>query len=701
MVAYKRNIWNRFPLFKLLIPFIAGIIAGIHELIPIDAHVSAIISLILLFFLLGSTSLNQYSLRWVFGTFAMSLLFFVGYTLVNIQDKAISDSPLLQYDQKHNWLVETRSIPEEKENSYMVVVEVLGTDSFTIDPEKTNLYIEKDSSLIKKIDYGNRLIVHAHWQRPSLPTNPEQFNYRQYLERNGITHHAYVQADYLEVIHGYENADLRGFIFRLRENLLQNLKAHGFSGDEFSLASAILLGKDNTMDPRLRSGFSTAGAMHILCVSGLHVGVIFLILDQLLRFLNKRKKGPWIKAVVLILMIWFYAALTGLEPSVLRASTMVSFVIIGRAIKRPTSVYNSLSASAFLLLIINPLIITQIGFQLSYLAVLAIVSFQPLLYKLWLPRNKILDNIWGITTVSIAAQMGTFPLAIYYFHIFPVYFLITNLIVIPLSSFIIYTGFLFFITVPVQPLAFVFGKVLYGLLWFLKKSVFVIEALPSASLNFLGLNPEQVIVIYLIFILLFVWFSMANRRALITAFGFAFILSLMAFDKSTQNIIQQELVFYDAGRGLAIEAVNSNEHVVLIDTTIKKDKQFAAYNMQEYWVSKGLKKPEIFVINEISHLKRDYLRFDKGALVWNDKLFYILDKADKALEYPVNYLVVHHHKALPKQVHSDPFPQNILLTGKVPPWNIQKWKTFGKEQNISVHELNQNAFVMNTNQENR
>lgn len=697
MVALKRNIWNRFPLFKLLIPFIAGIIAGIHELIPFDAQIIAIISLVLLFFLTGSFYFSLYAGRWIFGIFAMSLLFFLGFMLVNIQNKTIKDSSLSPYDQEYNWLVETRSIPEEKENSFQIVVEVLGTDSFTINPEKTYLYIEKDSTLLKKIDYGKRLVVHVNWQRPPLPTNPEQFNYRQFLERNGITYSAYVQSDYVKVIRGYQKKDIRGFIFRLRENLLQNLKEHGFSGDEFSLASAILLGKDNTMDPRLRSGFSTAGAMHILCVSGLHVGVIFLILDQLLRFLNKRKKGPWIKAVVLILMIWFYAALTGLEPSVLRASTMVSFVIIGRAIQRPTSVYNSLSASAFLLLVINPLIITQIGFQLSYLAVLSIVSFQPLLYKLWLPNNIVLDNIWGIITVSIAAQIGTFPLAIYYFHIFPVYFLLTNLIVIPLSSFIIYSGFLFFFTVSFQPVAFIFAKILYGLLWFLRKSIFVIESLPSASLNFLGLNPPQVIVVYVILILIFVWFKMAKRNMLIAALGFAFILSLMSLDKNYQNKKQQELVFYDAGRGLAIEAVNGDKHVVLMDTTVMADEQFAAYNMHEFWVSKGLKKPEIFDVHEVSHLNLDYLKFNKGAFIWNDSLFYILDKANKALNYPVNYLIVHHHEALPKQVEKNSFPQKILLTGKVPPWNIEKWITFGEEQNISIHALNKGALVMKTN----
>ena len=671
-----------------------GIITGFHGIIPLNGQISVIISFIILLVLAASLYFSLYHLRWIFGVFAMVLLFLLGFTLINIQYNTIRDSSLSEYDQNHNWLVEAQSVPEEKENSYKIAVKVLRTDSFAIEPEKTYLYIEKDSTLEKEIEYGKRLIVHTNWRRPASPTNPEQFNYRQYLELNGITHQAYVQSEYIEVVKDYQKSDLRGFIFGLRENLLQSLKDHGFSGDMYSLASAILLGKDNTMDPRLRSGFSKAGAMHILCVSGLHVGVIFLILDQLLRFLNKRKNGPKIKAVVLILMIWFYAALTGLEPSVLRASTMISFVIIGRTIRRPTSVYNSLSASAFLLLIINPLIITQIGFQLSYMAVLAIVSFQPLLYKLWLPRNKFPDYVWSIVTVSIAAQIGTFPLAIYYFHIFPVYFLITNLIVIPLSSFIIYSGFLFFITSFIEPLAFIFGKILYAILWFLKKSIFIIKSLPFASLNFLDLAPSQVIIIYLVFLMIFIWFTMANRKALMTAFSLIFIFSLISLGKNYQYAQQRELVFYNAGRGLAIEAVNNNEHVVLMDTTVKKDKQFISYNMKEYWVSKGLKKPEIFVMNKTSDLKRNYLAFQDGALWWNERMIYILDEADNALKYPVSYLVVHHHKALPKQVKTKSHPQKIMLTGKIPPWNVQKWKTFGKKHEIPVHELNQGALVM-------
>lgn len=685
------HIWNRFPLFKLLFPLMLGIIVAIHLEINIPFHKLLLFGMLLLPLLIVSFYIRKFRTRWLFGLVAAGLIFVLGFLSVKEQQQTILSTARILPSEQATYLVEALENPVEKENSIKVTVNVLAAESLKMPGVKAILYFEKDSLLMQKVQYGNRLLVHTSWQRPQKPTNPEQFDYRTYLERNGITHQAYVKASQMEIMPGTGKSDLRAFVFGLRQVLLKKLKQHGFKDDEFSLAAAILLGKDDSMDPRLRSGFATAGAMHILCVSGLHVGVIFLILDQLLRFLNKRRRGPWVKAVILILMIWFYAAITGLEPSVLRASTMVTFVVIGKTIKRPTSVYNSLAASAFLLLIINPLIITQIGFQLSYLAVLSIVAFQPILYKLWLPSNKILDKMWAITTVSIAAQLGTFPLAVHYFHIFPVYFLITNLLVIPLSSFIIYSGFLFFVLSFVPPLAWLTAKVLWALLWFLKQSVFTIEALPSASLDFLNLNPGQIILLYASLVLVFVWLKTANRRLLFGAIISLFLLSFSFVSEIPDRASQKRLLLYDAGKGLAVEVLDGYNHVVLMDSTVFFDEQFVNYNLKEFWIKQGLDPVKPIRINE-PEIQTEYFAYQDNIIAWKDQLIYILDNANIQINHSTNYLVVHDQKASPGRCLGDELPDCIVLTEKVPPWKIDEWKSFADSNDVAFHQL-ENGYI--------
>ncbi len=686
--------WGHFPLLRLILPFMGGIICLIHGFLPLWvpalAGIAGIMALTMAFFFPP-----PYGFRWLFGAHAVLFVFSAGYFLAryHVQStRAAADDEALSH--QGVWLAQTLEYPEEKENSYKVLVRVLGSDSLPIAPRKALLYLEKDSMLASRLAYGSRLMLYTRWQRPSGPVNPDQFDYAKYLERNGITHQAYVRAEHIRIQPQQRRRDFRGAVMDTREHLLKQLLAYGFSRYEYTLAAAILLGRDDTMDPRLRSGFAAAGAMHILCVSGLHVGVIFLILDQLLKFLNRRKYGPQIKALVLLIMIWLYAMLTGMAPSVMRASTMISFVIVGKALNRPTSVYNSLAASAFLLLITNPLIITHIGFQLSYLAVFSIVTFQPIIYNRWKPKNKILQKAWAITTVSLAAQLGTFPLAVHYFHIFPVYFLITNLIVIPLSSLIIYSGFLFFAFLFFHPLAWLFAWLLYSFLWVLKTTVFAIYSLPGASLEFISFSALQVLMVYVVIMLVYRWFTGYSHRALIASLVISCLLMYSFLPRYMENHQRYELVFYHAGRGLALEVIAGKENVVLMDSTTAADPMFVEYNMTDHWVNKGLKKARIKRIEEDTIIQKPFMQYHNNMLAWNHTLVYILRHDSIKLTTPPDLLVVHHHRAIPNNVLDSITPKKIILTGKVPPWNREKWKKLAEETHTPVHLLSQKALVI-------
>ena len=306
--------------------------------------------------------------------------------------------------------------------------------------------------------------------------------------------------------------------------------------------------------------YSSSGAMHVLAVSGLHVGIIYLLLNSLFLFFEKFKYGKYLKAVFLILSLWAYALLTGLSPSVLRAATMFSFIIIGSALKRQTNIYNTLAASAFVLLLYNPYILLQVGFQLSYAAVLGIVYLQPKLYKLIYTKHWLLDKIWAITTVSIAAQLATFPLDIYYFHQFPNYFLLSNLFVIPLATFIIGGGVLLFVTsvIPFFPgsLAWVVNKILM----LLNFSVQWVENLPYSLSLGISITVLETIIVYTIIILFFSSIIKWKPRLLQLSLALVIFFMILQIKEQYRTGKQQYFIVYDVPKERAIDFVDGNKN---------------------------------------------------------------------------------------------------------------------------------------------
>jgi competence protein ComEC len=230
-------------------------------------------------------------------------------------------------------------------------------------------------------------------------------------------------------------------IYKMREYFLSILSTYVRDRNQFAVASAIMLGYNDYMNGDITRAYASSGALHVLSVSGLHVGIMFFMLNVLLKFMDNRgRKLEITKSVSIILFIWLYACLTGLSPSVLRSAMMFSLIQSGTLLKRHVNTFNIVFGSAVVLMLFNPFIVTEVGFRLSYLAVLGIIYLQPKIYSLWAFKNWFLDKAWMIVAVSLAAQIATFPLSLLYFHQFPNLFLISNLVVIPVSNLILFLG---------------------------------------------------------------------------------------------------------------------------------------------------------------------------------------------------------------------------------------------------------------------
>ena len=370
--------WREYPFTKLLFPFVSGIALAIYFEVGNVYLLSAICCglLVILFIsyrIRGNIQLNSF--YWVGIQISFLIL---GYVLTfdrnelnqtqhfqqNVTAEAqsvlgiVSDMPVKK-GEKIKLVLSVKAIHDRKE-SKAAIGNIL-------------IYIPNDS-LSQTLAYGDQISINGYLQKIPPPTNPDAFDYRQYLYYKNIHYQAFIKAGHWQILGENEGNLILKTAFHFRNDFINVLRKYLKNDNKFSVGSALILGYKDEITEEIRSAYAGTGAMHVLAVSGLHVGLVFLILNALLQIFNSQQILWKILRVVLLLIgIWAFAILTGASPSVLRATTMFSFVTIGMNLRQPTNIYNTLAGSAFFLLFYNPLLLMNVGFQMSYLAVIGIV----------------------------------------------------------------------------------------------------------------------------------------------------------------------------------------------------------------------------------------------------------------------------------------------------------------------------------------
>ena len=585
--------YSNIPMVRLIIPVITGVllfsITGYY--LNIWVIVSTGTLLIGISVLIALRYQDKYHLRWIFGVNVMLMLLLASYLLAQYRFQIQHPDHFSHYIQKDKLLrLKIIEPVSEKANSYQIVARVthlVGDQQLRRVKGKIMLYLEKDS-LAQSLQYGNILFIENNYQEIAPPKNPDAFNYKRFLANQNIFHQGYRRSGQWQRTSDNEGNPVIKKAHQLREIALHTLESHHISGKEFSVVSALLLGYREYLDEDLQREFAGAGAMHILCVSGLHVGIIFLALKIILSFLHRFPKGYYLKTILIILLIWFYAAITGFSPSVMRASTMFSFVAIGQSFNRSTNIYNTLAASALILIIIDPLIINRIGFQLSYLAVISIVALQPIFYRQLYFSNIILNKAWGILTVSLAAQLATGPLALYYFNQFPNYFLLTNLLVIPLAGLIINTGLFFFIVSPFNILSSVLGKLLSWLVYALHSSVRFVEGLPLSTTQNVYITFPETILILLILTTISIFFINYARNMLLVCLTMTLLLIASVAHRTIQNSSQSKIVVYHVPNATAMDIIDGKSCYFIGCDQALQNPEIINFNLREHRIKSGI-----------------------------------------------------------------------------------------------------------------
>jgi len=340
-------------------------------------------------------------------------------------------------------------------------IDILKADDVSVSG-KSLLNISRNDS-IHSLKVDDILILKTQFKDLKAPLNPSQFNYKDYLNKKHIYHQLFTTQNSFFKLDSTKHT-LFGYAASIREKININLNRFQFNLDEIAIINALLLGQRQDVSKEIYNSYVHAGVIHILAVSGLHIGIILMLLDYLLKPLEYIKYGKFIKAILLVLILWSFAIVAGLSASVVRAVTMFTAVAIAMNLRRPTNIFNTLAISMFILLLCKPTFLFDVGFQLSYLAVFAIVVIQPMLYNLYQPRFKLDNLFWNIFTVTLAAQLGVIPISLYYFHQFPGLFFISNLVIIPFLGLILGFGILIIILALInllpQVLASFYGKII-------------------------------------------------------------------------------------------------------------------------------------------------------------------------------------------------------------------------------------------------
>ncbi|MCF6365851.1 MAG: competence protein ComEC family protein [Bacteroidales bacterium] len=692
------QIIKQLPFIRLIIPFIVGISLQIGISYTFDYYLLfAVLLIILLFIEFIKYNNRRYKLRFISGI-SINLLFLItGAWLVQVNTNDVFE----YYEKEIIAEVLLSEQPVEKEKSFKTFAEInklILNDSIYGSDKKIVIYFEKDS-FAKKLNYGDKIIFKSRINEIKTSGNPYEFDYKQFLFRKGIVGQIYLRSANWKRTAEEQANSVFAFANKARNYLANIYRNNNIEGNEFAVLQALTLGDKSEIDEDVRQSYVASGAMHILAVSGLHVGIIYVLFNFFFRFFDKLKTknyayGKVLKAAILIIILWSFAIISGLSPSVSRAATMFTFVIIGRAMKRKINIYNSLAASAFILLLINPYQITNVGFQLSYAAVFAIVYFQPRILKIFVIKNKVIYYIWSLTAVSIAAQIGTIPITLFYFHVFPWYFMLTNIIVIPVATLIIYLAVALLLTSFIPAVSSFFAYILNLCIQFLNNSVSVIESLPYSFSENISFNTSDLIFSSLLVILFAAFISYKQVKTIYNILLILIIwLSCNTFSKAHNNS-NNKLFVYNIKDISAINIIGEKNYLITSKNSFNKNT--IKYGPLSNWqhLNKTNYIPvnisdSVYISNSIVKYKNFILSNSKKILIINNETQIRFQGNDK---FNIDYIIISGNPEIKiKEVLELFNTETIIFDSSNKYYSVKEWEIECKNLNQNYHSVIDNG----------
>ncbi len=582
--------WHLIPFVRIVIPITIGI--GINLFFPMPIiTISVLLSILfLVLFIIWKVFLYQFHNK-IFGIFFNITLLFSGIALHTSQNHLNYQTHFTKTNGEY-LVIDISEPGQMRKNSIKCKANVLLVinhgKSIPVDGNLM-IYFEKDSTILAHLKYGTRLIIKNTSQEIKGPQNPYEFNYKRYLAFNQIYRQAYITKNNFAVIDHLGGNILWKIAYQAQAFFNASLLKYVQGVNEIAISKALLYGYDDEINPELVRAYSNTGTLHVLAVSGMHVGLIFWLINLLLKYFDKRQYQRVLKAIISLIIIWAYSLLCGLSPSILRASVMFSFVALGNMVKNKPNINNTLAASAFVLLLFDSNMLSNVGFQLSFLAVFGIVNIQKY-FKQWFTFNsKIGNEVWNIISVSIAAQLATFPLGLLYFHQFPVYFIISNLLIIPLTTFVIFVAIAMIFMAGLAQLFSLFKYAAMALGWVVKWLIAItniivlwLEKLPFSFISGIQINEIETILIFIAVAYTCSYFI--TRKQYLAKLGLVFFILVFLVNAYEDYKIQHQkfITVYNINKTFAMQIFDGNKSILIADSSLLNNADKIHFHIQQH-----------------------------------------------------------------------------------------------------------------------
>jgi len=679
-------IWRKAPFLRLVLPLLAGLILQFY--LKISISILLIASAVVIILLISQsffTATKKFRYLKFSGFFIQLLIFFTGMVIMHLyQVKNNKEWYGHTLSSAKTFIIQLQKI-EEKPKTIKALVSIVRADDQKVSGKALVYFYKSDSSRL--LQQGDLLIIKNGFQRIVATGNPGSFDYANYMAHQQIFHQAFLNNDQWTALHKNNFTFVQRFVSVAVRYANKVIDKYITGNDEKALAKALLTGDRTNMDTELIQAYSNAGVVHLMAISGLHLGLIFMILLKITALFSIFTCNRFLKLFIILGGLWLFAITTGASPSVLRAAFMFTFLSVGIALNKQGASFNSLAASAFILLVFDPMLIFNVGFQLSYCAVLGILSIQKPLEKLIAFNNKILVYAWQLVTVSIAAQLFTLPLCVYYFHQIPLLFLVANLAAIPLASIGLWLG-VALIMFGWSGLAGVsLGFVVTQIFSRLNAFVRYID-----SLNFVvwrGFYPDlvQTFLLFLILAAASVWLIKKYKPAFFMLSVCALLLFIsLSVDKFYASG-QRKLIVYNIPGVTAID-IFTGQNAHFVGHVSGKETDVIVTSRQIYKIKKILKIPVKSAFEGVEF-------YASPVKLLHIKGRYQLKNPIKPIQ--VDYILISENAMVDFAVLKDQFIcRRFIFDATNKRYLVEKWKKQCEELNLPTHDIaGQGALVIN------
>ena len=464
-----------------------------------------------------------------------------------------------------------------------------------------------------------------------------------------------------------------------RTVIISNLEHSNISKEELNVLNALILGQQQDISPEVLKDYQYAGAVHVLSVSGLHVGFIMLFITFLLKPISNSKKAAILKLIIIVLSLWGFAILAGLSPSIVRSVTMFSFLAIGIQLRRTVNIYHTLLVSMLLILLFKPSFLFDVGFQLSYLALFFIIWLQPLLSNIWQPKNKIIKYFWDIITVSTAAQIGAMPLSIYYFHQFPGLFFVTNLIILPLLGVIMAVGVIAILIAAFSTVPFFIAKAVELLIGLLNAIIHWVASIDTFVIKNISFSNEMLWSSYLVIILIILWIKRPTFNRLTITFASILLLQIILIFQKKETLNNEELIIFNCQKNTIVTERSGNDVTVYSNDSILVNLDNNLL-IQSYLVANFCKTKAKKPLQNLLYFKQQKILLIDSSCVYKKGI------------NPDILIIIQSPKLNIQRLLKTYKPKEIVVDGSNYKSYVRLWETTCRKEKIPFHNTNEKGF---------